>query len=167
MTTPRNREAADQLLRRLGEIEIAMSRIEARMNTAIQRAEDQATEDAGEAPAERVAIEEALQEFFLIERKNLPPKARSLKLTFGTLGVKPSTTVEVIRCWNESQAIAALAAAGREELIRQTLSLHKPAIHEAAAEDDEMFRHCGILINRSENFYAKPNLLALAKVATR
>jgi len=165
MTTPRNREAADQLLRRLGEIEIRTSRIEARMNTAIQRAKDQATEDAGEAPAERAAIQEALQEFFLIERTNLGPKARSLKLTFGTLGLRARKAVEFIRGWTEATAIIALAAEGHGEFVRQKLTLHKEAVLDAADECAEMFDRCGLRVERGDTFYAKPDLDVLADMA--
>jgi phage host-nuclease inhibitor protein Gam len=166
MTTPRNREAADQLLRRLGEIEIATSRIEARMNCHIQAAKERATAEAADMPKERAAIEEALQEFFLIERKKLGPKARSLKLTFGALGLRARRAVEYIRGWTEATAIIALAAEGHGEFVRQKLTLHKEAVLDAADECAEMFDRCGIRVERGDTFYAKPDLAALGDLGS-
>jgi len=165
MTTPRNREAADQLLRRLGEIEIHTSLIQARMNIEIQCAKEKATEETGDLPSEAAAIEEALQEFFLIERKNLGPKARSLKLTFGALGLRARKAVEYIRGWTEATAIIALAAEGHGEFVRQKLTLHKEAVLDAADECAEMFGRCGIRVERGDTFYAKPDLDVLADMA--
>jgi len=167
MITPRNREAADQLLRRLGEIEIRMARIEAAMNTRIQAAKDAATEDAGKMPIERATIEEALQAFFLEERKTLGPKARSLKLTFGAIGLRARRAVEFIRGWTEATAIIALGAEGHGEFVRQRLTLHKEAVLDAAEECEEMFDRCGIRVERGETFYAKPDLDALGDLAEK
>jgi len=165
MTTPRNREAADQLLRRLGEIEIHTRLIQARMNIEIQCAKEKATEQTGDLPSEAAAIEEALQEFFLIERKNLGPKARSLKLTFGALGLRARKAVEYIRGWTEATAIIALAAEGHGEFVRQKLTLHKEAVLDAADECAELFDRCGLRVERGDTFYAKPDLDVLADMA--
>jgi len=165
MTTPRNREAADQLLRRLGEIEIHTSLIQARMNIEIQCAKEKATEETGDLPSEAAAIQEALQEFFLIERTNLGPKARSLKLTFGTLGLRARKAVEYIRGWTEATAIIALAAEGHGEFVRQKLTLHKEAVLDAADECAELFDRCGLRVERGDTFYAKPDLDVLADMA--
>jgi phage host-nuclease inhibitor protein Gam len=165
MTTPRNREAADQLLRRLGEIEIRTARIEGRMNCHIQAAKERATAEAADMPKERVAIQEALQEFFLVERQNLGPKARSLKLTFGTLGLRARKAVEYIRGWTEATAIIALAAQGHGEFVRQKLTLHKEAVLDAADECAELFDRCGLRVERGDTFYAKPDLDVLADMA--
>jgi len=165
MTTPRNREAADQLLRRLGEIEIRTSRIEARMNCHIQAAKERATAEAADMPKERAAIEEALQEFFLVERKNLGPKARSLKLTFGTLGLRARKAVEYIRGWTETTAIIALAAERHGEFVRQKLTLHKEAVLDAADACADLFERCGLRVERGDTFFAKPDLDVLADMA--
>jgi len=164
MTTPRNREAADQLLRRLGEIEIRTARIKARMNCHIQAAKERATAEAADMPKERAAIEEALQEFFLVERKNLGPR-RSLKLTFGTLGLRARKAVEYICGWTEATAIVALAAEGHGEFVRQKFTLHKEAVLDSADACADLFERCGLRIESGDTFYAKPDLDVLADMA--
>lgn len=186
MKKPQTRDQADALLKRKGQIQIALQQIAGRMNLRIQQAKDAATDAAAPLQQEDAAIEAALEAYFQAERASpgrvsggtapwtenrgaasgasdaAPDRPRSLQLTFGCLGLRARTAVELARGGTEPRVLEALGAAGLAEFVRLRRSINREAVRQATPEQRARLLACGLRVESRERFFCEPDLAALA-----
>ncbi|MEJ5227214.1 host-nuclease inhibitor Gam family protein [Thermodesulfovibrio sp.] len=107
-------QEVDEKLRRLGEIEIAIERVQGEMTLRINEIKAEAESKVAHLKQEKKAIEEEITEFCEFHKEEFTKK-RSRELTFGTVGYKVVTKI-VIRA--KKACVAAMEALGLTEYLR-------------------------------------------------
>jgi phage host-nuclease inhibitor protein Gam len=111
-----NWDQVDAALRRMGEIDIAIEKIQGDMTLKINEIREQAETKAKELRFERSALELQITQF-CEEYKHDFTKKRSKELTFGVIAYKVTTKI-VIRA--KKACVAAMEALGLHQYLRIT-----------------------------------------------
>lgn len=121
---------ADQVLRKIGEINRRIEAIEATANDAIDRAKQEAKRACEPHKALRADLERQLKEFAHAHRADFAER-RSRELVFGTLSFRRSTSI-VIKSIGDT--LAALKSLGLSQCIRTVEECDKEAMRELSTE---------------------------------
>lgn len=164
MKIPSTDTQADELLRRKCEIALEHASVSAIMNASITAAREHAKRETHPLAKEEAAIDAALAAYFERRRKSLGA-AKSLPLTFGTIGVRAAKgVVALLRGFKVEQVIENLKNRRLARCLRLKEELDKEAIHAAAADPraEAQLRECGIrILPGQESFYVDLNMDAL------
>lgn len=132
ITIPTTTEGANQLMRRLCEVQLDLDRIVNDVKDAIQAAEKEGEKLSAPIAREKASLEAALKQFYQLTRK-AHPEVRKLKLSCGEIFTAEKPQVEILTGFMLDGVIEALIGAGAlgMQYVRIKRELAKRAIHEA------------------------------------
>lgn len=152
----------DQALRRLGEIEAAVDRINGDALVRINEVKEEAKTRAVDLTKEKFALEKAVQAF-CEERKAEFAKVRHKKLTFGEIGYRLVRSVPVPRAKDKVAALLkALRAFGCQECIQVE---EKPIREQIEKLDDATIAKLGLKRSVADSFRIVPDTTAIQEDA--
>lgn len=156
MAKIRSWQEADEALRTMGLAEIAKTKVEARMNEAIDRAKKSAVEDSQPHLAAIAALESELRAFFEANRG----KSRSRTLTFGALALRAGA--RVVELTQPEKTVIWRLATGLRKYLRETFAINRQALLDAPNEDHKALEKCGVTFGLgADRFRALPDLAAI------
>ncbi len=149
---------ADLALRRLGEIDVQVARLEAELAEAVTRLKSEAAIKVDSLRQIRKTREKELEAFAKAHREELHGK--SVHLTHGTLGFrKGRPTVKL--AWKAGRIIEALKVRKLLGCIRVKESLNKDAL---LLLKDEQLADCGCARREGrDKFFAEPDLAQIVE----
>ena len=145
----------DQALRRLGEIDIGLARLEGEMTLRINEVREEYEKKAGGLKGERKRTEARI-EAFAEERKEEFAKTRSRELTFGTVSFRIVHRV-VVR--SKKATVAALEAMGLGAYLRVTKEPDKEAMKSL---DAGALAKAGATLKTEDQLSIEPNMERIA-----
>lgn len=154
---------ADAGLRELGLCQAQIEQLGGRLDQGITRLKERAAKLSAPLQKRAVTLEQELAAFWADHAPEVAPH-RSVKLTFGSFGVRSSRAVALLKKWTEQKVIEALAAA---DGLRRFLRIAKPTLNRLAvlgapAEELASLEKCGIRVEERESFFAEPDRARLA-----
>ena len=144
-------EAVDLALKRLGEIDISLERINGNMTLQINEIKSKATDTAAPLIAERKAIEKEIAAFAK-EHKDAFAKTRSRELTFGTIAFR---VVKRLVIPSKKAVLAAMKALNLNAYIRVKEEPDKEAM---MGLDDATLARIGVTRKIEDKLRIEPNL---------
>lgn len=157
-----NWEQADEALRRMGEVDIALSEINGEMNIAINQLKESAKKDAAGLASERKYLEDQITHF-CDSRKSEFAKKRSRSLNFGVIGFRITTSVPIPRDKGKlADLIAALKRLRLETCIKTEEKIDRDQV---ATLDDGTIAKLGLKKSVRDNFRIQPNLEKIQDLA--
>jgi len=151
----------DNAVRRMGELDIALERIQGDLQLSINTLKDQAKARSLPFIDERKALEKQVQ-LYCEERKDEFVKKRSRVLTYGTIGYRLVRSVSLPRVKDKVAALLkALKAYGLQECIRVEETPLRERIEEL---DEATIAKLGLRRTVTDSFRIQPDLERLADV---
>ena len=151
-------EEVDQKLRRMGEIQIALEKIEGDMTLRINEIKENYEPEAEALKAERQTLEEAISSFSELHKDEFT-KTRSKDLTFGYVAYRVVRKI-VIR--SNDACVAALRALRLNQYIR---TIYEPNKEAMADLDDNQLAKVGAKRKVEDKFRVEPNIERIQKAA--
>ncbi len=155
-------ENADGRLLDLGKAQIALQKLEADMNIRINGIKEQFAAKAIALATDAAHIEGEIKQFF---EENVGLMAGPIfKGSWGKITYRLNPPkITLLRGKKEAGIVAALQAAGRDDVLRTTIVLNRQAILEAGL--DEELDKLGVRVTRTQTFKAAPDLVKIATQA--
>jgi len=151
-------EEVDQKLRRMGEIQIALEKIEGDMTLRINEIKENYEPETEALKAERQNLEEAISSFSDLHKDEFA-KTRSKDLTFGYVAYRVVRKI-VIR--SNDACVAALRALKLDQYIRVIYEPNKEAM---ADLDDNQLAKVGAKRKVEDKFRVEPNIERIKEAA--
>lgn len=154
----KNWEDVDQGLRRLGEIDIQVEKLEGEMTLRINELKAQFETKASGLKAERKQVEDAISQY-ATEHKDEFTKDRTRSLAFGTISFR---IVKSIRITGVKACLAAMKALGLGDYIRTKEQPDKEAM---TALDDNTLAKVNAKRQITDKIRIEPNMERIGEVA--
>ena len=169
MKTPQTREDANELLRQLAAHEREIRSIDLEMNETIDFAKERAAHRSADPLENKNEIEAALKKYFDRERKN-GLKERSIKVLFGTFGMRASSGVKWARGWKQPRVIEKIreifGSKDPHNFIRTKESVNKETVKAAPLGMRAQLEACGIVFAAKDQFFVEADAQAVIENAT-
>lgn len=150
-TTLKGWDEVDSVLRRMGEIDIALAKVEGDMTLRINQIKAEADAKAEGLKAERKTLEEDIT-LFAEERKGEFAKNRTRELTFGVVAFRVTRKI-VIK--SKAACLAAMHALGLESYVRRIEEPDKEAME---GLDDATLAKVGASRKVADNIRIEPSM---------
>lgn len=144
----------DRVLRRMGEIKIALLDIEGAMNLQISKAKTEAVDEATPLEAEYKSLEKKITKF-CGGRKEEFAKNRTKTMDFGTVAYRIAKKISIA---SKDSCLAALKVLGLDNCINKKETINKEAMESL---DDATLVKCGAERKTSDVLKIEPNLTKL------
>jgi len=145
----------DEAIKRMGELDIAMERIQGDATIRINEVKNEAKRKAAPLSEERKKLEKAVQAFCEAHKDEFA-KRRSKALNFGTIGYRLVRSVAVPRDKDKVAAlIKSLKAFGLQGCIKIE---EKPDRDKIAEQDDATIAKLGLKRTVKDNFRVQPDM---------
>jgi phage host-nuclease inhibitor protein Gam len=148
----------DQRIRRMGEIDIAIEKIEGDMTLKINEIRDQYEEKAEILKAERQILEDSITTFGEDHKEEFA-KVRSKDLTFGLVAYR---VVRSIYIRSKDATVAALRALKLDQYVRIIEEPNKEAMEDL---DDKILAKVGAKRKVEDKFRIEPNIERIKEAA--
>lgn len=155
MNKVENWEEADQALQRMGEIDIALTKISGDLTLRINELKESAKNDAAGMESERKYLE-TLITHYCEQQKSEFAKKRSRSLNFGLIGFRITTSVPIPR--DKAKLKDLIAALKRLQLGVCIKTEEKIDRDQVATLDDGTIAKLGLRKTVKDSFRIQPNL---------
>lgn len=153
---------ADQALKRLGEIEVALERLNGEALVRINEIKEAAKAEADPLNTEKKELE-ALVKTMCESRKDEFAKQRSRKLTYGEIGYRLVRSVSMPRTVDKVAAlIKALKAFGCADCVKVEEKIDRAEVEKL---DDATIAKLGLTRRVSDSFRVQPDLDVIREAA--
>lgn len=142
-------EAVDGCLKKIGEIDNKLKKIEADMNDEITRAKAKADDKSKLYLEEKKQLELLIKDYAETNRMDLDGKTKSL--TFGSLGFRKSTSIIVKKA---KAVLVALRAYGMDDCINVKETVNKEALRQYS---DDKIAAVGCVKKVDDVFWYEPD----------
>lgn len=142
-------EAVDGCLKKIGEIDNKLKKIEADMNDEITRAKAKADDKSKLYLEEKKQLELLIKDFAETNRMDLDGKTKTM--TFGSLGFRKSTSIIVKKA---KAVLIALRAMGMDDCINVKESVNKEALR---GYSDDVITKVGCVKKVDDVFWYEPD----------